>query len=97
MVNTRRSRRPHPTTATTNGLQPNGRPARVQGNGWGNRAVLTESQLDVEFAEYRQRVTALFADHRHLHGRDGRDTCTCGARWPCLKEEIAAWLLDDWV
>jgi hypothetical protein len=93
VVNTRRSRRPHPTTATTNGLQPKVRSASVQGN----RVVLTESQLDVEFAEYRQRVTALFADHRHLHGRDGRDTCTCGARWPCLKEEIAAWLLADWV
>ena len=89
MVNTRRSRRPHPTTAQSNGLTSTGRQV--------NGAVLTESQLDVEFAEYRRRLTVLFAGHRHLHGRDGRDTCTCGARWPCLKEEIAAWLLDDWV
>jgi hypothetical protein len=89
VVNTRRSRRPHPTTAKTSGRQ---------STGWqGDGAVLTETQLDVEFAEYRRRVTVLFADHRHLHPKDGHDTCTCGSSWPCHKEEMAAWLLDDWV
>jgi hypothetical protein len=83
VVNTRQSRRPLPT-APSNTV------------GWGLDSPV-DSQLEMQFAEYRSRVTALFADHRHLHPRDGVDVCTCGASWPCMKEELAAWLLDDWV
>ncbi len=56
-----------------------------------------DPELDRLLAEYRCRVTAMFAGHRHLQDRDGGDTCTCGAGWPCVKEELAAQLLDDWV
>lgn len=58
---------------------------------------IVDPELDRLLAEYRCRVTAMFAGHRHVRGGDGSDTCSCGSSWPCVKEELAAQLLDDWV
>jgi hypothetical protein len=56
-----------------------------------------DQQIEGQFSAYRSKVTELLATHKHLHSRDGGDTCSCGSAWPCRREELAAWLLDDWV
>jgi hypothetical protein len=57
-----------------------------------------EMGLDQLMADYRSLLTMLFDDHRHPHSLPGaHDMCSCGAPWPCPKEERAAQLIDDWV
>jgi hypothetical protein len=78
------------TALLERGVFPSPMAARPAGVARRGHARSTASRL----ADYRRTVASRFDEHRRVEVTVDLIVCTCGGRWPCRVERLAARLLD---